>query len=698
MKYRGNKKKSHVLIYCILFISILVLVGPLYAISYNTLKDQVLKDSQAAVNRGMSCLDMEIEVLQNIRLEMQNDTNFIRMKNLRSFEEVRQYIIFKDFANYFKAQTKTFVLASDAYIFFRSNNCVVSDKYQYDNMESIFNEHIIMEGMDWNQFRNSLFEKKSEFDARYVEDLYIDGEKQPSLVVSLSLSPSINQPEAVLVWIYSIADLFEDMNLSNYQEIFEYVAFNDEIIFADRNEQNRESHQIVDGCKNINLKVAMDVSEQYFDKNMRTFRNFLIIYLATMIIFIICLEWALSYWKNKPIKQMVKLMANLTGDNSISDKDIEYISDTMKQINLENQQYHRDMLNFLFFKRLDENECEFIRSKYSDFGNPFFFAAFFGERINIRILNLCMEKYGVKSQRILSPQEGECIVFFNYSKEMDIDALRETLAEVVDILKVYDVQTSTLISIPCNDVSEFYDAYQYIKNNYRFIDYSGVFLFENSDSNNSIKNDRKYLYDSLYNNLIQGNDFEANQAVYKLWYQVMINGYNSVDPIRKMFYRQLGILEDAAEKVNYRGELTRYDSKKKINDLAFSIADDVENICSLISLHETQENGRIQEIISWMNEHFNEPDFCMTSMENKFSVSGKTIGKIIKSTTGKTFQEYVEGCRIELAKRLITQPDSNMKVVAQECGFINYDTFYKFFKKHTGVSPKQWKNNIDRTM
>lgn len=94
--------------------------------------------------------------------------------------------------------------------------------------------------------------------------------------------------------------------------------------------------------------------------------------------------------------------------------------------------------------------------------------------------------------------------------------MRETLAEVVDILKVYDVQTSILISIPCNDVSEFYDAYQYIKNNYRFIDYSGVFLFENSDSNNSIKNDRKYLYDSLYNNLIQGNAFEANQAVYKL--------------------------------------------------------------------------------------------------------------------------------------------------------------------------------------
>ncbi len=154
--------------------------------------------------------------------------------------------------------------------------------------------------------------KKSEFDARYVEDLYIDGEKQPSLVVSLSLSPSINQPEAVLfVWIYSIADLFEDMNLSNYQEIFEYVAFNDEIIFADGNEQNRESHQIVDGCKNINLKVTMDVSEQYFDKNMRTFRNFLIIYLATMIIFIICLELAFELLEEQAYKTNGKTYGKL---------------------------------------------------------------------------------------------------------------------------------------------------------------------------------------------------------------------------------------------------------------------------------------------------------------------------------------------------------------------------------------------------
>ena len=93
----------------------------------------------------------------------------------------------------------------------------------------------------------------------------------------------------------------------------------------------------------------------------------------------------------------------------------------------------------------------------------------FSERDKYPYFKFCVWKSnGVKSQRILSPQEGECIVFFNYSKEMDIDACVETLAEVVDILKVYDVQTSTLISIPCNDVSEFYDAYQYIKKQLSF--------------------------------------------------------------------------------------------------------------------------------------------------------------------------------------------------------------------------------------
>ena len=153
MKFRGNNRKSHLLAYCALLAAIVILVGPLYAISYNTLKEQVFKDSQAAVSRGMSRLDMEIEILQNIRLEMQNNSDFIRMKNLREFEEIRQYIIFKDFSDYFKAQTKSFVLASNSYIFFRNNNCVVSDKYQYDNMEPIFNEHIKMENMDGHILR-----------------------------------------------------------------------------------------------------------------------------------------------------------------------------------------------------------------------------------------------------------------------------------------------------------------------------------------------------------------------------------------------------------------------------------------------------------------------------------------------------------------------------------------------------------------
>ena len=258
--------------------------------------------------------------MQNIRLEMQNNSDFIRMKNLREFEEIRQYIIFKDFSDYFKAQTKSFVLASNSYIFFRNNNCVVSDKYQYDNMEPIFNEHIKLENMDWTQFRSSLFENSEEFSARYVENLYVDNEWQPSLIVKLSLSPSITQSEAMLVLIYSIDDLFEDMSLNDYREIFDYISFNDKAILSAEN--NRETHQIVEGCKNIGLKVSLDISEQYFAGQMGSFKKFLTVYIIALILVIVCLEWFLSYWTNKPVKQMVKLMAKLTGDSSTADKGI----------------------------------------------------------------------------------------------------------------------------------------------------------------------------------------------------------------------------------------------------------------------------------------------------------------------------------------------------------------------------------------
>jgi len=91
------------------------------------------------------------------------------------------------------------------------------------------------------------------------------------------------------------------------------------------------------------------------------------------------------------------------------------------------------------------------------------------------------------------------------------------------------------------------------------------------------------------------------------------------------------------------------------------------------------------------DENFNKVDFGLIDVEERFGICGKTINKIIKEHYGKTFSDYIEEKRLRLAKTLLEQTDKGMSEVALQCGFANYITFYKFFRKHTGTSPNNFR-------
>lgn len=76
---------------------------------------------------------------------------------------------------------------------------------------------------------------------------------------------------------------------------------------------------------------------------------------------------------------------------------------------------------------------------------------------------------------------------------------------------------------------------------------------------------------------------------------------------------------------------------------------------------------------------------------DKACLSPNYFGDLVKAETGKTAQEYIQLKMIHIAKSQLLDPMMNTKQVAEHLGFQYPQHFIRFFKKHVGVTPREYR-------
>lgn len=76
------------------------------------------------------------------------------------------------------------------------------------------------------------------------------------------------------------------------------------------------------------------------------------------------------------------------------------------------------------------------------------------------------------------------------------------------------------------------------------------------------------------------------------------------------------------------------------------------------------------------------------------NISQVYLNECVKNSTQKTSLQVLNDYRILTAKSLIMKSDISFSEISDCLGFSEPTNFTKFFKKHTGLTPKQFKNNI----
>ena len=64
---------------------------------------------------------------------------------------------------------------------------------------------------------------------------------------------------------------------------------------------------------------------------------------------------------------------------------------------------------------------------------------------------------------------------------------------------------------------------------------------------------------------------------------------------------------------------------------------------------------------------------------------------------GEPFSVYLKGLRLQMAKLLLKNSEQNLTEIAQSIGFQDQFSFSHFFKKATGISPRQFRDSFPRS-
>jgi AraC-like DNA-binding protein len=81
---------------------------------------------------------------------------------------------------------------------------------------------------------------------------------------------------------------------------------------------------------------------------------------------------------------------------------------------------------------------------------------------------------------------------------------------------------------------------------------------------------------------------------------------------------------------------------------------------------------------------------------NYLGVNEKTLSKEVKALTGKTPKVYIDSRTILEAKRLLSYSNLSVKEIGYELGFDEPTNFNKYFRKHTNLTPTQFRESAKK--
>lgn len=226
-------------------------------------------------------------------------------------------------------------------------------------------------------------------------------------------------------------------------------------------------------------------------------------------------------------------------------------------------------------------------------------------------------------------------------------------------LEEYNVTSPSLVTIMPGQIIEFMDASEPIELyaialSRRFIDMINIPGWQQQ-------------YMTMYNNPIHTLSTQELRALYIFYTMLYSAAANTENPFR------LQVIENLI-RVFYYGGVSSF---PRTNKSATSTNTIVQRFMELVQEHYTQ-----QRLISFYAD--------------KLCITPKYLSKLVKENTGLAASDWIERHVILEARAMLQSSEMTIQQIASALNFPNQSFFGKYFKRATGLSPKQYRENRSR--
>ncbi len=109
--------------------------------------------------------------------------------------------------------------------------------------------------------------------------------------------------------------------------------------------------------------------------------------------------------------------------------------------------------------------------------------------------------------------------------------------------------------------------------------------------------------------------------------------------------------------------------------------------------HLDEKRLQLIRFINLINENYTK-GFTVAEYANQLFISPRTLSDLTNQLLNKTPSQMIQERIILEAQRLLLHSSLNINQIGYRLGFDDSSYFVKYFKKHTGISPSEFRNSV----